>query len=247
MFASGAIAWTGVSVAVVFGATVFNELDQPLVRTAGPLVLLIAMAAAQLSSRAIARIAPRASGVLLMSAGVTGILTGAWLRADTPAIAGFALLGAGTGIAYRATLVALTHGATPARQGALASLYAAITYTVAATVVLVVGWIGNMTGLIPATVATLAALGVSTIVLAAWTPRSRDTISVDGPHTHRGDRKEQRALWVVVRAHPPERRDPDSRRLAAPTASGPPPHDLSRKRCIDPVERTLSDLTDSCP
>ncbi|WP_155357894.1 hypothetical protein [Acrocarpospora macrocephala] len=137
-----------------------------------------------MSSRVIARIAAWASGMLAMTGGITGILTGAWLRAALPAVVGFALLGAGIGIAYRAALVALTRGAAAARQGALASLYAAITYSVAAAVVALVGWIGNLTGLVTATIAALAVLGASAIVALAWAPRLRDTIDFTRPHAH---------------------------------------------------------------
>jgi MFS family permease len=175
LLVTGAVAWTGVSVAVVFGATVFAELHQPLVQAIGPFLLLCASAVAQLSSRSIARIAGWASGMLAVTAGIAGILAGAWIRADLPALAGFAILGAGIGIAYRAALVALTRGAAAARQGALASLYAAVTYSVAAAVVALVGWVGNLTGLVPAAIGALATLGVAAIAATAWAPRLRDT------------------------------------------------------------------------
>lgn len=175
LFVTGALAWTGISVGVVFGATMFNDLQQPAVQAIGPTLLLVACAAAQLSSPTLARNAPWISGMLAIATGIVGILTGAWLRSDAAALSGFALLGAGTGFASRTALVTLTRGANPARQGAAASLFAAVTYCAAAAVVLVVGLVGNTTGLIRASTATLSVLGVLATVALLWAPRLRDT------------------------------------------------------------------------
>ncbi|WP_460944175.1 MFS transporter [Okibacterium endophyticum] len=179
MFATGTIAWAATSVAVVFGATVFADLGQPLVQAIGPTLLLGTSAAAQLASPAIARIAPWVSGAVAMGMGIAGILSGAWLALDALAIAGFAVLGAGVGVSFRAALVALTRGATPSRQGSLASLYAAVTYTVSAATVLAVGWAGNTAGLVPAVLAALGTVGVLSTVAVIWVPRLRDTFEPD--------------------------------------------------------------------
>ncbi|GAA4429285.1 hypothetical protein GCM10023169_31430 [Georgenia halophila] len=175
MFATGTIAWTATSVAVVFGATVFADLGQPLVQAIGPTLLLGTSASAQLASPAITRIAPWISGALAMGLGIAGMLSGAWLALDALAIAGFAVLGAGVGVSFRAGLIALARGASPSRQGSLASLYAAVTYTVSAATVLTVGWAGNTTGLVPAVFAALGAVGTVSIFALIWTPRLRDT------------------------------------------------------------------------
>jgi hypothetical protein len=176
VFATGALAWVGISVAVVFGATVFDELGRPLVRAVGPVLLLVASSASQLAGPALSRVAPRASGVLAIAWGVTALLVGAWLRLDGLAVAGFVLLGAGIGVAYRTALVTLTRGVSPARQGALASRYAATAYAAAAVTVAAVGRAGDMTGLVPAVAAALAVLGVLALAAVTWAPRLRDTV-----------------------------------------------------------------------
>ena len=168
---SGTIAWTSISIAAVFGAPIFNELNMPSVQTLGPILLVCGSAAGQLLSPALARLAPWVSGTVTMAAGVGFILAGAYFRIDPVAIGGFVVIGAGIGVAYRAALVMLTRGADPARQGASASLYAAITYAVAALVVLAIGWIGNTTGLVPATIAALVLTGVLAMAALAFSPR----------------------------------------------------------------------------
>ena len=189
LFATGTIAWIGVSVAIVFGATAFDELGQPLVRAVGPVLLLATVSAAQLGSPLILRFAPWVSGVFAMTVGVTSILVGAWFRADAPAIVGFGILGAGLGVAHRAALVVLTRQAAPARQGALASLYAGITYAIAAVVVLAAGWVGRLIGVVPATVVFLGAIALAAMVALLWAPRLRETIGVDQPHRKSGQPK----------------------------------------------------------
>lgn len=171
----GALGWTGISIGVVFGATVFAELHQPIVQAVGPTLLLGTSAAAQLASPGISRIAPWMSGMVLTALGVTGIVGGAWTDSPIVAIAGFGVLGIGVGVSFRASLIVLTRGATPARQGALASLYAAATYTVAALIVLLIGWIGNITGLIEALFTALGVVGLLALAVTAWAPRLRDT------------------------------------------------------------------------
>jgi len=175
LFTSGALAWTAISIAAVFGAAMFNELNMSLVQIVGPILLVISSTAGQLCSPLLLRAAPWASGTFAMAAGITCILIGAWLSSELVAIAGFVVLGSGIGLAYRAALVALTKGTTPAQQGALASLYAAITYAIAATVVLAIGGIGNMTGLVTASSAVLGAIGLLAVISVAWAPRLLDT------------------------------------------------------------------------
>lgn len=181
MLASGAIAWGMMTIAVVFGATMFADLGQPVVRAVGPALLLASCAAAQLCSPGIARIAPWVSGSIIAAFGVACVLGGAWLVLDPLAIVGFAFVGAGAGIAYRTGLVRLTRGVDPARQGALASLYAAGTYAVAALIVLLIGILGNVVGLIPIIVWTLATIGVLALAALFWAPRLRDTMDLREP------------------------------------------------------------------
>jgi MFS family permease len=181
MLATGCVGWVGVSVAIVFGATTFADLDQPLVRAMGPTLMLGASATAQLASPALARIAPRWIGLTPLALGVAGILGGAGLRLDALALSGFALLGAGIGVSYRAGLVALTRGETPARQGALSSLYAAVSYAAAAAAVLLVGWMGSAIGVVHAALGALAVTGLVAVAALAWAPRLRDTLDGRDP------------------------------------------------------------------
>ncbi|WP_144721190.1 MFS transporter [Agrococcus jejuensis] len=175
MLASGSVGWIGVSVGIVFGATIFAELEQPVARALGPVLMLAASAAAQLASPMIARVAPWASGLLVQAAGALGVAAGALWSATPVVLAGYALLGVGIGISYRAGLVALTRGATPAQQGALSSLYAAVTYAAAAVAVLLVGGIGNLSGVVPAAIGAFALVGVASLATALVAPRLRDT------------------------------------------------------------------------
>ncbi|SDH68700.1 MFS transporter [Agrococcus jejuensis] len=175
MLASGSVGWIGVSVGIVFGATIFAELEQPVARAFGPVLMLATSAAAQLSSPAIARRAPWASGLLVQAAGALSVAAGALWAATPVVLVGYALLGVGIGISYRAGLVALTRGATPAQQGALSSLYAAVTYAAAAVAVLLVGGIGNLTGVVPAAIGAFALVGVASLATAVVAPRLRDT------------------------------------------------------------------------
>lgn len=176
LLCTGSIAWIGVSVGVVFSATVFRDLDQPSVEALGPAILLSASAISQLTSPAVTRAAPWISGMLMLAIGAAGICAGALTGAQPIALAGFALLGAGTGFAYRSALVALTRGTSPVEQGALASTYAAATYSTAAACVLAVGRVGDSTGLGPAALGTLATLAVLALACLRWAPRLRDTV-----------------------------------------------------------------------
>lgn len=176
MLATGIIGWFGVSVTIVFSATVFADLNQPLVRAVGPALMLGTSAAAQLTSPWLARIAPWMTGLGAMAAGAAGMIGGAVFACIPIALVGFALLGAGIGISYRAGLVALTRGTLPAEQGALSSLYAAVTYAGAAVIVLLVGWIGNVIGIVPAALGAIALAGIAAVVALTWAPRLRDTV-----------------------------------------------------------------------
>jgi MFS family permease len=176
MLATGCVGWVGVSVALVFGSTVFADLQMPVTRTVGPALMLGVSAAAQLLSPALARVQPRGTGLIVLAFGAGGIAAGATSRVEPVALIGFALLGVGVGVSYRAGLVALTRGTTPARQGALSSLYAAITYAAAAVAVLVVGGLGNVLGIVPAVVGGICATGLAAIAALLWAPRLRDTV-----------------------------------------------------------------------
>ncbi|WGX95313.1 MFS transporter [Nocardioides sp. L-11A] len=192
LFVPGIIVWTCVSLAGVFSATLFDELDMQVARAIGPVVLPCATAAVQLGAPAVLRLAPRSSGMLATAGGIVVILVGAWFRSDVLSIIGFVALGAGVGTGYRTALVVLTKGSRAARQGALASLYAAACYSIAAAVVTAVGVVGNQTGLVAAVCGTLALFGALALSVSAWVPRVSDaqdalTVYPRGVHAHNED------------------------------------------------------------
>ncbi|GEK79722.1 hypothetical protein [Agrococcus baldri] len=173
---TGSIAWIATSIGGVLGATVFNELGQPLAQAWGPIAMLLGSAVAQACAVPLTRFAPWVSGLAAIALGAAAIVTAAAFAFSWLAIIGFVLLGAGVGTACRISLITLTLGASPARQGALASLYAGVTYIVSAGVVLLVGGIGDSTGLVPAALATFCALAVLALAALLWSPRLRDTV-----------------------------------------------------------------------
>lgn len=181
----GTTAGITVSIGVAFGATVFAELGQPVVQAVAPTLLLGASAIAQLASPAVARFAPWVSGMLAAALGAACTILGALAAAEWLAVAGFALLGLGIGTCFRASLVVLTHGAPPADQGALASLFAAANYTGSAVVVALIGWLGNATGLVPAALGSLGVVGVISLAMLVWAPRLRDTLTSTDAVGHR--------------------------------------------------------------
>ncbi|MFV0358147.1 MFS transporter [Tropicimonas sp.] len=136
---TGSLAWIAISAAIVFLPTYFSDHNLPLVQALGIPVLLSSSLIAQLATPWLARRMPWVSGMGPLALGVASILVAARFGAISTGVAGFALVGAGAGLAYRTALLRLTRGASPATQGRLASLYAAITYSVAAAVVLSCG------------------------------------------------------------------------------------------------------------
>ncbi|MDM4763875.1 MFS transporter [Galbitalea sp. SE-J8] len=177
LFASGCIGWVAVSLALVDNATVFVDLGLPAARALASTVMLVASAAAQLASPVLARRLPWASGLGALALGIVVAGLGAIARIEPVVIAGFAIVGVGIGVSYRTALVVLTRGSSPARQGALASLYAAVTYGAAATSVLVVGAIADEAGLVPTLVAAAGVVAALAVVACIRAPRLRDTIA----------------------------------------------------------------------
>jgi hypothetical protein len=173
LFVTGCIAWT--SVAIVFGAALFDELRRPVVQGAGPLALLLTLAATQVTGAPLARTLPQTRGVTAMVSGVSAILLGLRFPVDALAIAGILLLGTGIGIVHRTALLALTQGSASARQGAVASLYAAVTYAVAALVVLGGGSLGSRIGLLPVAEGALLSVALVALACSPWTPRLGET------------------------------------------------------------------------
>lgn len=173
---TGSIAWIALSISVVFSATVFADLGQPLVQAIGPALLLAASGIVQLASPALTRVAPWLSGALTLAVGAAAVAAGSVAALPVIAVAGLALIGAGAGIAYRAGLVAFTLGASSSRQGALASMYAAVTYAVAAASALAVGRVSDVVGFGPTTAGVYGVLTVLALLALVWAPRLRDTV-----------------------------------------------------------------------
>lgn len=176
LLCTASVVWIASSAGVVYSATVFAELGQPLVQAVGPTLLLAASATGQLLSPLLTRIAPWISGMVAAAAGAAGFVAGALLAIPVIALVGFVLLGAGTGIAYRAALVTLTRGTSSARQGALASAFGAITYTANASAILLIGWLSDLVGLIEIATGAFTLIAIAALVALRWAPRLRDTV-----------------------------------------------------------------------
>ncbi|WP_206446554.1 MFS transporter [Agrococcus sp. KRD186] len=173
---TGSIAWVALSISVVFSATIFADLGQPLVQAVGPALLLVASGILQFASPALTRVAPWLSGALTLAVGAAAVAAGSFAALPVIAVAGLTLIGAGAGVAYRAGLVAFTLGASSSRQGALASMYAAVTYAVAAASALIVGRVSDLIGFGPTAVGAYGLLTLLALLALAWAPRLRDTV-----------------------------------------------------------------------
>lgn len=173
--AVGCLAWISLSCVVVFLPSFFGELGMDTVKAVGVIALLVFSAAGQILSPYLARRVPWVSGVAALAVGVGAVLAGAAAHLSYISLAGFAVLGAGLGIAYRLGLVMLTRGAAPANHGALSSAYAAVTYAVAALVVLAAGAAGNALGVQTVVYLVFGIVGVSALAAALRTPRLGDT------------------------------------------------------------------------
>ncbi|WP_306232871.1 MFS transporter [Agrococcus beijingensis] len=173
---AGGITWAALSISVVFSATIFAELGQTAVQALGPALLLVASGALQLASPALARVAPWLSGMLLLALGAASVAVAVVWAQPIAGVVGLVAIGAGAGIAYRAALVVFTLGARSSQQGALASVYAAVTYAEAAVAALGVGRLSDLVGFGPAAVGTFGALAVLAAAALLWAPRLRDTV-----------------------------------------------------------------------
>lgn len=162
---SGALAWIAISACIVFLPTYFLDHRLPVVQALGIPALLLASLAAQLASPALARRLPGLSGMLPMALGIALILAAARSGSTPAGVAGFVLVGGGAGFAYRCALLRLTGATSPAAQGRLASLYAAITYSVAAIAVLLAGMLAQVAGAGPVTTGLMIALAITAFLV----------------------------------------------------------------------------------
>ncbi|RYH11590.1 hypothetical protein [Tropicimonas sp. IMCC6043] len=133
--------------------------------------MLLGSLAAQLSSAALARAFPAASGMTALALGIAATLAGGALLSDFAAALGCLVAGAGAGLSFRCALVLLTRGASPAGQGRLASAYAAITYLAAAALVLLCGALVNRFGSTDVTMALFAATAAAALSARRFAPR----------------------------------------------------------------------------
>ncbi|WP_116130748.1 MFS transporter [Tropicimonas sp. IMCC34043] len=168
---TGCLAWAVTSTCIVFLPTYFADHQLPVVQAVGIPMLLLSSLLAQLFSGALTRHLPGLSGMVPMALGIVAVLISAGVGSTPSGIAGFMLIGAGAGTAYRISLVLLTLDASPAAQGRLASLFAAITYTVAAAVVLSGGALAQGFGMAAVTTCMLATAGLLAIVAIPVAPR----------------------------------------------------------------------------
>ncbi|NQX28053.1 MFS transporter [Microbacteriaceae bacterium VKM Ac-2854] len=178
---TGIIGWIAVSGALVFLPSFFDDLGEPSVRASGIIILLGCSAAGQLASPRLVTVAGSISGLPALALGVVLIFAGGAISVPALSLLGFALIGFGIGVSYRIGLVVFTRGSNPARQGSLAAIYAAATYAAAALLVLSVGGLGNLVGLMTATIILFSAVCVAAVVCIPFAPRLRDTLEPTAP------------------------------------------------------------------
>ncbi|MGB8418663.1 MFS transporter [Paraburkholderia sp.] len=178
-FLGGCIAWSTISCAIVFLPSFFQSLGAPLLRAIGVLVLLVFCALGQIFSPRLYRFVPQASGSAASWVGISLLLIGGIFDNNTLSLLGFGLLGIGIGIKYRIGLLVLTLGAAPAEQSSLSSVYAATTYCVAATTVLVAGSMGESFGLDRFVPCLFLVLGLITVAFSPWAPKLSDSVETE--------------------------------------------------------------------
>lgn len=169
---SGSLAWIMLSACIVFLPTHFLDHRLPVVQSTGIPILLLSSLFAQLASPALARRLPALTGMLPCALGIALILISARAGAALPGLSGFVLVGGGAGFAYRCALVRLTGGASPASQGKLASLYAALTYLISAVAVLLAGMIAQHAGSAPVTMGLFLLLAGLAVITAPLAPKA---------------------------------------------------------------------------
>lgn len=175
LFSIGCLSWVTLSLAVSLLPSFFADVGGPGPAIAiGIIAYLLSSSLGQIFSASLARVAPWLSGLFAMVVGALLVPLGVAIGHPLMALLGFPVLGFGTGVAYRLSLVVLTKGSEPARQGALASLYGAVTYGAATVASLTAGLTGNLLGLR----STIVAIFLLIAVVSAWlvwrAPRLRD-------------------------------------------------------------------------
>ena len=138
---TGCLAWILISSCIVFLPSYFADHAMPLVQALGIPLMLTGSLGGQLFSPNLRRMAGFLSGMICMVLGIGLIFGGAFMTAGLVSLAGFALVGFGAGVAYRSSLMLLVLRVSPVMQGRISSLYAAITYGVAAVAILLSGFL----------------------------------------------------------------------------------------------------------
>lgn len=167
----GCVAWMLASAAIVTLPAFYAALGMSWISAFGIIILLIFSAVSQIASPWLCRVAPWISGLGAMVAGSTLLLAGATFNSTAIAALGFVLIGTGIGVSYRLCLLVVTKGATPEQQSRLSSLYAAVTYTAAASCVLALGFLGNAIGLHRTVMCVFILLTGTLLALARHAPK----------------------------------------------------------------------------
>ena len=136
---TGCIAWVLISASIVFLPSYFADHSMPLVQALGIPLLLSSSLASQLASPWLRQHAGSISGIWAMLLGIGCIFFGAEMSASNMSLGGFCFVGFGAGLAYRSSLMMIALEAPPVSQGRISSLYAGITYAIAAVVILLSG------------------------------------------------------------------------------------------------------------
>lgn len=169
----GVVAWIAVSAVIVLIPNLSDEAAMPTVQRFGVILFLLACAVAQIGAAHLQAGMPRVNGLTLCAAGMGVAVMAIWLGSEIFALCGLVMIGLGGSTIYRLALIELVMNEGTARQGAIASFYAALTYGAAAAFVLSAGLLGNLIGLGPAYFVALAILCPACLAAAFIAPSIR--------------------------------------------------------------------------
>ncbi len=160
---TGCLAWILISCCIVFLPSYFADHTMPLVQAFGIPLMLTGSLGGQLFSPRLRQVAGFLSGMWCMLIGIGLIFGGAWLTVRIASLPGFCLVGFGAGLAYRSSLMLLVLRVSPVTQGRISSLYAAITYGVAAVAIVLSGFLTRVADM--STVADYAFVSLFVLIL----------------------------------------------------------------------------------
>lgn len=168
---TGALAWVVLSLTVVLVPALLKDLGLMVASSVAVVLVLVCSALIQVLAGPVGRLVPWLNGTELLILGLGGSLLGFLMDSGGVVIAAVAVTGFGIGATYRTGLVALTSGAAPSVQGALASLYGGVTYGAAAITTLFFGTIAAQVGLYPTVIVGTGVLAAAAAALVWWAPR----------------------------------------------------------------------------